>query len=306
MHEESAQAAWEVPVQEMLGADGVSLSAVSVEVDGASPRPSDDTGGSLYDLVMCGAGLGMLGRAIPGDVILSPGLSSTVGLGVAGPALSGSLGFLLRSINWRWVECDAEFMCLQVATAESLLHKMLTLVGQNILHPILVSLKKERNVCLSASGLLRVLSSLLFLLLQHLSRDSANVSMLYVEVTQAWEAAAIAEAARTTVVLAAETFAQEAATARGSAMILVKDAEDQAALVEREAQERVSWVEADSVVMLASTHEEAEGFVRKIVLLKGELAEVHRAREVAEENSRSLSDVAADAERWHEDSEREH
>jgi hypothetical protein len=65
-------------------------------------------------------------------------------------------------------------------------------------------------------------------------------------------------------------------------------------------------VEADSVVMLASTHEEAEGFVRKIVLLKGELAEVHRAREVAEENSRSLSDVAADAERWHEDSEREH
>jgi hypothetical protein len=61
-----------------------------------------------------------------------------------------------------------------------------------------------------------------------------------VEVTRAWEAAAIAEAARTTVVLAAETFAQEAATARGSAMILVKDAEDQAALVEREAQERVS------------------------------------------------------------------
>jgi hypothetical protein len=127
-----------------------------------------------------------------------------------------------------------------------------------------------------------------------------------VEVTRAWEAAAIAEAARTTVVLAAETFAQEAAMARGSAMILVKDAEDQAALVEREAQERVSWVEVESIVMLASTHEEAEGFVRKIVLLKGELVEVHRAREVAEENSRSLSDVAADAERRHEDSEREH
>jgi hypothetical protein len=65
-------------------------------------------------------------------------------------------------------------------------------------------------------------------------------------------------------------------------------------------------VEVESIVMLASTHEEAEGFVRKIVLLKGELVEVHRAREVAEENSRSLSDVAADAERRHEDSEREH
>jgi hypothetical protein len=143
MPEESAQAAWEVPVQEMLGADGVLLSAVSVEVDGASPRPSDDTGGSFYDMVMCGTGLGMLGRAIPGDAILSPGLSGTVGLGVAGLALSSSLGFLLLSIDWRWVECDAKFTCLQVATAESLLHRMLTLVGQNLLHPILVSLKKR-------------------------------------------------------------------------------------------------------------------------------------------------------------------
>jgi tetrahydromethanopterin S-methyltransferase subunit F len=44
-------------------------------------------------------------------------------------------------------------------------------------------------------------------------------------------------------------------------MILVKDVEDRAALIEREARERVSGVEAESTAMLASAHEEAEGLV---------------------------------------------
>jgi hypothetical protein len=42
---------------------------------------------------------------------------------------------------------------------ERLLHETLALVGQNILQPIRVSLKKERNVCVCASDFLRVLSS---------------------------------------------------------------------------------------------------------------------------------------------------
>jgi hypothetical protein len=42
--------------------------------------------------------------------------------------------------------------------ATQLLHKTLTLVGWNTLHPIRVSLKKERKVFLCASGFLRAFS----------------------------------------------------------------------------------------------------------------------------------------------------
>jgi hypothetical protein len=53
------------------------------------------------------------------------------------------------------VEGDTEFACSQVVTAERLLHQMLASVSQNLLYAIQVSLKKERNACLCASGLLR-------------------------------------------------------------------------------------------------------------------------------------------------------
>jgi hypothetical protein len=53
-----------------------------------------------------------------------------------------------------------------------------------------------------------------------------------------------------------ETSAQEAAVTQDSAMVWVKDAEDRAALMEREARERVKRVEADSTMVLASAHEE--------------------------------------------------
>jgi hypothetical protein len=43
-------------------------------------------------------------------------------------------------------------------------------------------------------------------------------------------------------------------------MAFVREAEDQAALAEREAQERVSRMEVESVVVLASAHGEVEGF----------------------------------------------
>jgi hypothetical protein len=57
-------------------------------------------------------------------------------------------------------------------------------------------------------------------------------------------------------------------------------------------------VEAESTAALASAHEEAEGLVRKITLLEGELAEVRRDREVVEVNSHGLFDAAANAEWW--------
>jgi hypothetical protein len=114
---------------------------------------------------------------------------------------------------------------------------------------------------------------------------------LWAEVTRAREAAVAAEAVGVAVVLAAKTSAQEVAVTRDSVVTRVKDAEDQAALTEREARERVSSVEVVSTRVLASAHEEIEGLVWKIVLLEGELAEVLQGREVAEETARGLSDA---------------
>jgi hypothetical protein len=87
--------------------------------------------------------------------------------------------------------------------------------------------------------------------------------------------------------------------------LLVRDAEDRATLAEKEARERVVSMEAESATVLASAHEETEGFTQRIALLKGELANARQAQDVAEENSQGLSDAAADAERRREESERE-
>jgi hypothetical protein len=91
---------------------------------------------------------------------------------------------------------------------------------------------------------------------------------------------------------------------RDSAAVCVKDAEDWASLAEREVRERVSRVEMENITTLASAREDEEGLIRKIALLEGELAEARRAREVAEEKSRVLSNAAVDAERRWEVSEK--
>jgi hypothetical protein len=74
-------------------------------------------------------------------------------------------------------------------------------------------------------------------------------------------------------VLATKTSAQEAATVRDS----TKDVEDQAAMAEGEAQDRVSRVDAENAVVLASAHEDATSLFQKIALLEGEPTESHRA-----------------------------
>jgi hypothetical protein len=65
-------------------------------------------------------------------------------------------------------------------------------------------------------------------------------------------------------------------------------------------------VEAESTAVLASALEETEGLVWKIALLEGELEEVGRAREVAEETTCGLFDTPADAEWQREESKRGH
>jgi hypothetical protein len=47
-----------------------------------------------------------------------------------------------------------EFTCSQVTVVERLLHEALASVSLNILHPIQVSLKKERKTCMYASSFL--------------------------------------------------------------------------------------------------------------------------------------------------------
>jgi hypothetical protein len=88
------------------------------------------------------------------------------------------------------------------------------------------------------------------------------------------EAATATEAARVMMMLAVETSAQEAAAMGDSAVVHVKDLEDWAALVERVAQKRVSRVEAENAMALASARQDAKGLIRKIALREGELAEV--------------------------------
>jgi hypothetical protein len=87
---------------------------------------------------------------------------------------------------------------------------------------------------------------------------------LRAEVTRAWEATAVAEATYVALVLAIETSAQEVAVARDSVIARVKDVEDRATLTEKEARERVSGVEVESVATLPSTREGTESLVRKI------------------------------------------
>jgi chromosome segregation ATPase len=79
---------------------------------------------------------------------------------------------------------------------------------------------------------------------------------------------------------------------------LVRDVEDRAALAEREAWERLLRLEAKS------TTTPVEDFAQRIDLLEGELAKAHQAQDVAEENSRGLSNAVADTERWQEESNR--
>jgi hypothetical protein len=111
------------------------------------------------------------------------------------------------------------------------------------------------------------------------------VTALSAEVTRAREVAATAEAAHVVAVLAAEASAQEAVAERDNAALHVKDAEEWAALVEREALEGVSRVEVENTVALAFACDDAEGFVQKISLLEGELV-VERVREASERERR--------------------
>jgi hypothetical protein len=95
--------------------------------------------------VRCGAGINVLGSAALGNVAPTPGSLGTVGPGVSGLHLPGSPGIPPPPIDWRRLGDEAESVCSQVATIETLLHETLTSVDQNILGSIRVGLKKRKN-----------------------------------------------------------------------------------------------------------------------------------------------------------------
>jgi hypothetical protein len=95
-----------------------------------------------------------------------------------------------------------------------------------------------------------------------------DVVALRAEVTQIREAIAAVEAARAAAMLSTEAFAQEATAAWDGVTLRIKDVEDRAALVLREAAlvlrealERVSRVEAENSAALASARDDAESLV---------------------------------------------
>jgi hypothetical protein len=82
--------------------------------------------------------------------------------------------------------------------------------------------------------------------------------------------------------LAAESSARDAAAARDSTTLRVKDVVAWDALPKRETLERVSRAEVENVTALASAREAVEGFVQKISLLEDDLVMERQARVVSE------------------------
>jgi hypothetical protein len=98
------------------------------------------------------------------------------------PFLLGSSECVSPSINWRWVEGEAQLVCLQAATVERLLHDTLASIYRNILHPVQVSLRWE--LCFCDNGIFSVYLFFSHVLLpQLLSQHSMDVAALRAEVT---------------------------------------------------------------------------------------------------------------------------
>jgi prophage DNA circulation protein len=114
------------------------------------------------------------------------------------------------------------------------------------------------------------------------------VPELQEEVIRAWEVVVAVEAACATVVRFAVASAQEVAAARQRVAFLIQEVEARATLAEREARERRSKVEAESVVALASARGEVEGFTWRVALREGELVDARYARFMDEVNFQGL------------------
>jgi hypothetical protein len=117
-------------------------------------------------------------------------------------------------------------------------------------------------------------------------------------VTRAWGAIAATETDQATTLIAADTSAQEAIAVWDDTTLRIKDAEDRAALAEREALERVSRAETENSTALTSICEDAEGLARKITLLEDEPVRERRARETSEREHRTCFEELTLLQTW--------
>jgi hypothetical protein len=154
---------WPIVASEMEvpGAGSIPQGAASAEVADVGPRLGGRAWGLSQDLVVHGSDVGIPRSVALGDAASALGPSSTFSAGVSGLYLSGSFDSPPPPINWRRVEDEAEFECLQVVTTERLLHETLASVHQNILRPVWVSLKTGAKSCSHSNGSLHSFSSLL-------------------------------------------------------------------------------------------------------------------------------------------------
>jgi hypothetical protein len=109
-----------------------------------------------------------------------------------------------------------------------------------------------------------------------------DATVLQAEVARLREVITVVEEARSTIVLATEASAWEAAMAHDDATLHIIDTEDWVAVAEWEVLEQESQAEAEQSTALASTRTDTKGLARRITLLEGELAEERRAGETSE------------------------
>jgi hypothetical protein len=157
------------------------------------------------------------------------------------------------------VERETDLVCSQVASVERLLHQTLASIHLNILCPVQVSLgkKNEKNHPRIPNGFLYAYLLFCVMFLQLLSQGSADVIILWAEVSWARGAIAAAEAAY---------------AGHGIVNLHINGAEDWVALAEWEALEWVSRVEVENSAGLSYSHAGAEDLARKFILLEDKLS----------------------------------
>jgi hypothetical protein len=94
------QGAPTLEVWEASSTNGTLHGAISTEVDGASPRPGDGSGGLLQDWVMRGIGIGAPRNVASGDVTLATGSLGAIGAGGIRAATSKIKGRTLSLELW--------------------------------------------------------------------------------------------------------------------------------------------------------------------------------------------------------------
>jgi hypothetical protein len=109
------------------------------------PPPPRASSEKCLDLAACSPCPSMPRDTALSTVVLAPRSLGVVYLGAAELVSSCYPGATPPPVSWRQVEGSAEQACSRVVATDKLLWEVMAMVGQYILHPIRVSLKKRRR-----------------------------------------------------------------------------------------------------------------------------------------------------------------